>query len=511
MNLTLPSDVLYIMSLFHQAGYEIALVGGAVRDLFITDDPPTDWDFTTNAYPEQIMELFTDAFYENKFGTVGVARDVIREQLKLPSLQQREGKTDMKVIEIDTATKIHESLASQAQPTQYSPTEKNVFEITTYRSEGLYEDFRRPSTVSWGKTLEEDLQRRDFTINAMAIRITDPAVFDIFKKEAPELAIVLQNQYELVDPYHGLMDLNNQVLRTVGEPTQRFQEDALRMLRAIRLSIQLNLTIEPHTVDAIKENAALITHISWERIRDEFLKLLTYPQARAGIIQLDEVGLLQYILPELLAMKGVEQGGHHTTDVWTHSLDALAACPSRDPIVRLATLLHDIAKPQTQRFQNNTVTFYNHEIIGARMARDVARRFNLSKRDIDRIFTLVRHHMFYYQPENTDAAIRRFMRKVGLANINDIIDVRIGDRVGSGARETSWRFEEMKKRMQEQLHQPFAVTDLAIDGTDLMTEFQLQPGPQIGQILKSLFEIVVDQPELNTKEALLEQAKKLLN
>jgi putative nucleotidyltransferase with HDIG domain len=240
------------------------------------------------------------------------------------------------------------------------------------------------------------------------------------------------------------------------------------------------------------------------------MKMIGSRYPAEAITLLDETGILTHILPELLQTKGVEQAGHHTTDVWTHSLDALRTCPSTDPVVRLATLLHDIAKPQTQQITDTTITFYNHEVIGARVAKKIAERLRLSRRDCDRVFTLVRYHMFYYQPENTDASIRRFMRKVGLENINDILDLREGDRLGSGARHTSWRLEEMKQRMVEQLHQPFSIQDLAIDGHDLMETFSLKPGPQLGKILQQLFEKVLDEPELNTKESLLEVAATLI-
>ncbi|MDQ5951699.1 MAG: hypothetical protein QG639_980, partial [Patescibacteria group bacterium] len=209
--------------------------------------------------------------------------------------------------------------------------------------------------------------------------------------------------------------------------------------------------------------------------------------------------------------KGVNQGGHHTTDVWTHLLDALETCPSSDPIVRLATLLHDIDKPATfASNESGEITFYNHEVVGARTAKQIAERLRLSKRDIERIFILVRYHMFYYQPEHTDAAIRRFMRKVGLENVNDMLDLREADRLGSGAKKTSWRLEEMKQRMIEQLNQPFDVTDLAVDGTDLMNELHIPAGPVIGKVLHSLLEEVLENPELNTKEILIQKAKQII-
>jgi len=283
----------------------------------------------------------------------------------------------------------------------------------------------------------------------------------------------------------------------------------LRMLRAVRLSVQLNVALTDETFAAMSGLADQIQYVSWERIRDEFLKMIATDYPAEAVELLDDTGLLHFILPEVREGRGIEQGGHHTTDVWTHSLDALAHCPSHDPIVRFATLLHDVGKPRTLKYVDEDPTFYNHEIVGAKLAKKIAERFRLSKKEIDRIYILVRNHMFYYQPHNTDASIRRFMRKVGLENINDILDLREGDRLGSGARKTSWRLEEMKQRMVEQLHQPFSVTDLAIDGTDIMESLHIKPGRIIGQLLHDLFEEVMDEPEKNTKEYLLQRVLEL--
>jgi len=504
VTLLIPPEPLFILKILKQAGFEAYLVGGAVRDLLLSstqglDQVPvevTDYDFTTNATPEQILKLFPDSFYENDFGTVALPAVHLAEmmgssmtpmQTLTPNIQAKN-----QVIDLHSATKVHQSLQSnQTSTTHQKPIDHN-FEITTYRSEGIYSDHRRPDQVSWGKTIEEDLKRRDFTINAMA------------------LSMSAENDFEVVDLFGGMNDLQANIIRPVGNTPARFEEDALRMLRAIRFSVQLNMKMTEETFSALSTLSATIQQVSWERIRDEFLKMIGSPYPAEAIDLLDETGLLQFILPELLEGKGVKQGGHHTTDVWTHSLDALRNSPSSDPVVRLATLLHDIAKPRTYRLQDGKPTFYNHEIIGSRMAKVIAQRFRLSKQEIERIFTLVRYHMFYYQPQNTDASIRRFMRKVGLENINDILDVREADRLGSGARETSWRLEEMKVRMVDQLHQPFAVTDLEIDGHDLMQELQLQPGPKLGFILNVLFEKVLDEPELNTKEKLLAEARKLI-
>lgn len=320
---------------------------------------------------------------------------------------------------------------------------------------------------------------------------------------------VAQGNYRIIDEHAGSQDLRASLLRTVGNPHKRFTEDALRILRAIRFSVQLNMQIEDATYAAIIELSSHLQHISWERIRDEFLKMLVSPFPREAIEILDDCGCLEYILPELLEGKGVVQGGHHTTDVWEHALAALAECPSSNPIVRLATLIHDIGKPATYKRINGQPTFYNHEIVGSRMAKTIAHRLRLSKQETERLFILVRYHMFYYQPENTDASIRRFMRKVGLNNIDDILDLREADRLGSGAKKTSWRLEEMKQRMVEQLHQPFAITDLAINGHDLINQLDMKPGPALGDILQQLFELVLEEPEHNTKEFLLEKAREL--
>ncbi len=536
MKISIPLEVLAILHTLQQAGYEAYIVGGAVRDLLRvtlhgSKDPGKDYDFTTNATPDQLLALFPEGFYENTFGTVSITPEHLRTQLNLAEPEVTEETEHLqpttRIIDLAHASKIHISLQNKKPADEHSSSdqakldtqEKELhssakaaqvvpYEITTFRSDGIYSDHRRPESVTWGSSLEEDLDRRDFTINAMAISVSDTFLKQLFTENPKNTAIEISAEnYILYDPHSGQQDLENYCITTVRDPNQRFQEDALRMLRAIRFSVQLNMKIAAETFHAIETNHELLAHISYERIRDEFLKMLVSEFPKEAIELLDQTRLLQYIVPELLDAKGVQQGGHHTTDVWTHSLDALAACPSEDPIVRLATLLHDISKPETFALVNGQPTFYNHEILGSRLAKKIARRLRLSNADTDRIFTLVRFHMFYYQPDHTDAAIRRFMRNVGLENIDDILDVREGDRLGSGARKTSWRLEEMKQRMIEQLNQPMDVTDLAIDGTDLMNELQLQPGPVIGKLLHSLFEQVMEDPALNTREKLLELAR----
>ena len=522
-------EPLFILHKLQKSGYEAYIVGGAVRDTLVDAREnklaaslksnvynlrASDYDFTTSATPEEIQKIFPEHFYENNFGTVGVTKTHLHEQMGLATINQitkeSKEKKKEKTIDLSTATKIHQSLnKTDGQIDDGQKTEEEVYEITTFRSDGEYKDHRRPKDVSWGETLASDLSRRDFTINAMAIKISEEFLKSLDFKEYSKLFDIDSKNFEIIDLHNGVIDLQSEIIKTVGNPGKRFNEDALRLLRAIRFSVQLNMQIDDQTYEAIIKNANLIKHISWERIRDEFLKMLKSDYPKEAIEILDKTGLLKIILPELLEGKLVMQGGHHISDVWNHNLDALAECPSKDPIVKLATLLHDIAKPHTLKIINNKPTFYNHEVIGSRIAKNIAKRLKLSKNEVERVFILVRFHMFHYQPQNSDSSIRRFMRKVGLENINDILDLREADRLGSGARKTSWRLEEMKQRMIDQLHQPFSINDLAIDGNNLMSELDLTPGPKIGEILNTLFEKVLDDPNLNNKTDLINLAKTL--
>jgi tRNA nucleotidyltransferase (CCA-adding enzyme) len=458
MQLKLPVLVLKVLETFEQAGFQIYIVGGAVRDI-LSKTAVKDWDFTTDAKPEEILKLFKEAYYDNVFGTVGVAEKHLQEQFGL---------------------KIEEKT-------------KAVYEITTFRTESGYSDRRRPDKVVWGKSLKEDLKRRDFTINAMALEVTG------------------KNKAELIDPFAGKEDLKNKLIRAVGQPGKRFQEDALRMMRAIRIGSQLGFTIEAKTLKAINQNAGLIREIAKERVRDELLKILGSPFPKDGVLMLFNSGLLQYILPELLETRGIEQAGHHTKDVWTHSLDSLAGCPSLDPIVRLATLLHDIAKPRAKqdRGEGKEITFYNHEVIGARMVKLIARRFRLSHKDTDLLWLLVRWHMFAYDPKMTDKAIRRFIKRVGLENINKMMMLRIGDRVGGGSRATSWRLRELQERIGQVLYTPMQISDLKVNGNDVMKILGIKPGPKVGKILSKLFDEVMAEAEKNKREYLLKRIKEL--
>jgi poly(A) polymerase/tRNA nucleotidyltransferase (CCA-adding enzyme) len=535
MHLNLPFESLFVIHTLHEAGFEAYLVGGAVRDLLLKQENIQDFDFTTNAKPEEIQQLFTESFYENDFGTVSITHPNLLEQMlsknlplpknnlyqKLLNAENNALKRNQpeKIINLKNAKKIHHSLKEKALASkkvidqkQHLPT-LPPFEITTFRSDGNYTDHRRPESVIWGKHIKDDLSRRDFTINAMAVAIDREFLIEIFKKNKniQETYQLNPAHWQLIDHFQGFQDLKNKLIKTVGNPNQRFSEDALRMLRAIRLAVQLEMKLEQETYQSLQKNKDLLKFISFERIGAEMMKILASAHPAEGIKLLDETGLLNYIIPELNMGKNMNQPGHHTTDVFVHSLDALAACPSSDPVVRLATLIHDIGKPETYEEKDQEITFYNHEVLGSRIASKIAKRLRLAKKDVQRIFILVRYHMFYYQPEQSDASIRRFIKKVGLENIDDILDLREGDRLGSGAKKTSWRLEEFKERIIEQLNQPMDLTDLAINGADLIKELKLKPGPVVGKILDELLEKVLQDPQLNKKELLFKEAKKIIN
>ena len=453
MKLDLPHDAQEIINSLQNAGFEAYAVGGSIRDLLIGKSTH-GWDFTTNATPEEILKVFPNSFYDNQFGTVGI--------------------------------KIY------AKGQKISPDEKpkDIYEVTTYRSEKEYTDYRHPDNLAWGTSLTEDLSRRDFTMNAIAY-----------------------DGQTLTDPYDGQTAIQKKQIQTVGDPNKRFLEDALRMMRAVRFAAQLGFSVEESTALAISQNAELLTKISSERIRDEFFKILTSDHAADAILVLKNVGLLRFILPELEVSFATPQKSpkrHHLYDVGTHSIMALKYCPSTDPLVRLATLIHDLGKPKTYKvLDSGVVTFYNHEVVGSHIAKHVARRLRLSKKDEEKLIILVRWHQFSVDERQTDSAIRRFIRRVGKENLSDILALRIGDRLGGGALETSWRLELYKKRIEEVQLQPFSVADLKIDGHDVMKIFDITPSRKIGEVLESVFADVEKNTLKNDREILLAHLEKL--
>lgn len=441
----IPQKVRQLLSKFDQNNAQIFIVGGAVRDLYLSR-PVKDWDFTTNLTPEEMKKIYpTNSFYQNDFGTFSIVGP-----------------------------------------------KQEIFEVTTFRSESVYTDFRHPSKVEWGQSIEEDLKRRDFTINAIALK-------PVYKNSK-------LTSLEVIDPYNGIKDLDLKLIRAVGDPDTRFSEDAHRLIRAVRIACQISFTIEKDTLASIQKNASLLEKISMERIRDDFLKILASDKPSLGISLLKDTGLLTYIIPELLKGVDMSQKGHHIYDVWTHSLLCLDNCDSSDSITKLAALLHDVGKPYTINFPDGPTsepTFHNHEVVSGRLARTIGKRLKLSNKQLDKLYRLVRWHMFTADDKQTDKAVRRLIRHITPDYLDDLISIRRGDRLGSGAKETSWRWELLKKRFIEVQKQPFSVTDLKVNGLDVMEILKIKPGPKVGQILNQIFLKVEDDPSLNNRPVLL--------
>ena len=363
-------------------------------------------------------------------------------------------------------------------------------EVTTYRVDADYADHRHPTAVAFTDSLREDLGRRDFTMNAMAWR---PPVDG--------------RPGELVDPFGGQRDLAARIVRAVGEPRERFREDALRMLRAVRFATLLGFTIEPRTAVAIRESAELAATLSGERVQQELTKMLRAPRPSIALRMLSDLGLLAVICPELEVAKTIPQDKAVAQDVFEHSLATADATPD-DLVLRLAGLLHDIGKPAT--FADGH--FHQHEFVGEAKAREILRRWRYDKDTIAQVTHLIRNHMFWYQTEWTGSAVRRFVRKVGLENIPALFALRRADNIGSGARSPRmYALDALWERVQDEIRaaSAFSLRDLAIDGNDVMRELGIPPSPEVGRVLNELFERVTDDPSLNTRERLLGLAREV--
>ena len=371
MKYEIPAEVSRVTETLEKAGLKAFLVGGCVRDLLL-GKKPKDWDITTSAKPEQIEKLFPKTVYENKFGTVAVINETEDEALK-------------------------------------------VIEVTPFRLEAKYSDFRHPDSVTFASNLEDDLARRDFTVNALAIDIKG----------------------EIIDPWNGQKDLKNKVIRAVGNAEERFREDALRLMRAVRFSTQLDFEIEKEAKLAIKKNAKLLDQISKERIRDEFVKIILSSSPMKGILLLEETGLLLFVVPELREGIETKQNKDHIYDVWEHSLRAMQHGAKREwPLeTRLAALFHDIGKPRTREYveEKKDFTFYGHDVVGAKMTQKIMERLKFSRKETEVVSKLVRYHMFFSDVEKiTLSAVRRLLVKVGKENIWTLMNVRNCDRIGMG-------------------------------------------------------------------------------
>lgn len=455
--LEIPQKIIETLKKLKENGFDGFVVGGCVRDLLLRRKPK-DWDITTNAKPEEILKIFPKSFYENRFFTVTVLTDSEDETLK-------------------------------------------EIEITTFRKEGKYTDKRHPDYIEFGKTLEEDLKRRDFTINAMAldVKIKNSKIENI----------------ELVDLFEGEKDLERKILRAVGTPEDRFSEDALRMMRAIRIAVELgkDWKIEEKTFEAIKKMASSIKLISKERIRDEFLKIINSQNPVKGIELLRISNLLKYFLPELQENYGVTQNKHHIYDCYWHALKSLEYAGKQNfpQEIRLAVLFHDIGKPRTKKGEGPDATFYNHQIVGAKMTDQILRRLCFPKREREKIVKLVRYHLFYYNVgEVKESSVRRLLANVGKENIDDLLKVRMADRIGSGCKKAyPYKLRHLRYLIEKVSQDPVSPKMLKIDGFEVMEKLKIGPGPKVGQILTILLSKVIENPNLNKKEILIKEVEEL--
>ncbi len=458
----IPKEVLEVSQKLKNAGYEAYLIGGCVRDILL-NVKPKDWDFTTNAKPDDIIRIFPDTFYENNYGTVGVVDETVSDET-------------LKVIE-----------------------------VTPYRLESEYSDNRRPDKVTFSGKLEDDLKRRDFTINAIALNVDgEGSQKDYYKGQ-------------VVDLFKGQEDLKNKVLRTVGNPHERFQEDGLRILRAVRIGNYVGFEIEKDTEKALLEESHLLSKIAKERVRDEFTKIILSDSPMDGLKLCNKFGLLRYIIPELEKTIGIEQGGAHKYDVWEHSLVALQCAADRkwSLELRLSSLLHDIGKPKSRRKGeegSKTWSFYGHEVVGAKMTEKILQDLRYSQKVIEKVTKLVRMHMFFSDTAQiTLSAVRRVIVKIGKDNIWDLMDLRVCDRIGTGRPKAEpYRLRKYHAMIDEALRDPISVGMLKIDGRKIMEVTKENPGPKIGFVLHALLEEVLENPKLNIEEYLNGRAIKLI-
>jgi tRNA nucleotidyltransferase (CCA-adding enzyme) len=437
----IPGHVTAILETLWSSGHGGYVVGGALRDTLMGREA-TDWDVATDARPERLLTLFPGAHYENRFGTVLVP----------------------------------------AEP-------GGAVEVTTFRRDIEYRDRRRPDRVEFSDSLAEDLARRDFTINALAYGRAASA-------DDPEL--------RLVDPSGGQDDLMGRLIRAVGDPSERFEEDALRLLRAVRLATQLDFEIEPATLVALRQAARHAAEVSPERVGQELRKMLAVPTPARGFRLLAETGLLAPLFPLLARQIGMAQQKAPGVDLWEHTLrtlDAAARLAPGDLTLAMAALFHDCGKPETWADGH----YIGHDDVGARRAAGLLRRMAIPRREAEPIVDLVRWHMFGYESRWSDAAVRRFIQKVGRATLPRLLQLREADNLGSGEPADAGGVDELRERVAAELERgvPLSVRDLAVDGDDLQEALGLPPGPSLGAILDRLLETVIADPERNRPATLL--------
>lgn len=453
-HIKIPDILKKMNEIFVQHGYKAYLVGGAVRDMLMGKEPH-DWDVTTDATPEQVMSIF------RKVIPTGIAHGTVTVHFM-----------------------------------------KNEIEVTTFRTESDYSDGRHPDKVEYTGNIEEDLSRRDFTINAIASYLGDGTI---------------------TDPFHGRDDIKRKIIRTVGNPLERFSEDGLRPVRAVRFSAQLGFEIERETLKAISEPEILkkTSGISLERFRDELLKLMKAEKPSAGLKLMEESGILDIFIPEFKKCRGCIQGdfrGYHQFDVLDHLFYACDGAPASKQNVRLAALFHDIGKPDVKRViptpQGDQFTFYNHEAKSQQITKEILFRLKFSNAEIANICHLVVNHMFNYTQDWTDAAVRRFLAKIHEENLEDLYDLRLADIYGMNNApvrgqdsRTIALLNELKDRISKETEKNsvLSLKQLAVNGKDLMKN-GISAGKDLGFVLNQLLETVMEDPSQNEKEQLIKIA-----
>ena len=446
MDIRPPEPVLSALRTMWADGRAAYVVGGSLRDVLLGREP-ADWDLATDARPDRVLELFPGSVYENRFGTVAARLD------------------------------------------------DEFLEITTFRSDHEYADFRRPHRVEFGDAIEVDLARRDFTVNALAWGRAGDGERPSPKEEGPGL----------IDPHHGIADLEHRLLRAVGDPRQRFEEDALRMVRAVRLATTLEFDIEAGTLAAMQARSSLVAHLSAERVASELGKLLAAERPSVGLRLMDATGILAVISPELAAQRGIPQNKIPGDDLWDHTVRTVDAVRSGHPVVRMAALLHDIGKPATMADGH----FLGHDAVGAELATAFMERLRLPRAVVERVAHLIRNHMFSYEPSWGDSGVRRFIQRVGRDVLPQLFELREADNEGSGEDRSGHQLDELRERVEAQLAARMVLDrrDLAIDGSDLIAQLGLTEGPMLGRILDALLDEAMTDPTINDRATLLLMAQ----
>lgn len=469
MNFPIPPQVVAVLKGLRAREFEAYAVGGCVRDVLL-GRVPKDWDIATNAKPEAIQQAFPNSFYENKFGTVTVRESGMEIQ------------------------------------------------VTTYRIDAQYSDKRHPDEVRYTADIKEDLARRDFTINAMAL---DLETRNMKHEKLGSESFTIQDssskihdsRFTIIDPFGGKADLENKIIRAVGDPNARFNEDALRIMRAVRFAAELDFLIDENTNKEIRKFSLLLRFVSKERVRDELIKIIESAGAVKGIELMREFGLLELILPELAEGIGIGQNKHHIYTVYEHNLRSLKYAVEQkwNFHVRIASLFHDIGKPRAKVGDGYNSTFYNHDMIGAKMTRQAMIRLKFPTADTEKVALLVRWHLFYYNvDEVTASSVRRLIRNVGIENMDDLINLRIADRIGSGVPKAEpYKLRHFRYMVESVSKDPISAKMLKITGIDVMRILNIKPGPKVGVLLGALLGEVLDDPQKNTEEYLHSRVKEL--